>query len=502
MVIGILLPVILMAGIDLLLLVKLVVNILVARWDQEEPEDDVGYLGSSTFGAQKIVKMPLCRQAAQHEEASPSFNNRGAMRQDNNADVQQNSESSTGSSKMVLAVPLKHIVLVEAKSKRESGEVDNPQSNDEKSESTLVSLEHQKQENGSSVDLSMKVSKSFDSCGREMPHLEQCMELVQNAEEKETFKNLEEQTIPIQTCVSRKASVIVTNLVPILESPICQEEAKITVESEELKIRAKDMSSHDIQTVSSTSVNSHSFPLALASKASSQKESVDDSSTHNEIEQSSFSRSMSSQRKNRISSFKAVFSSITIIKNLPLKAKKVGFLGEVSGDRTQSDKDRHRRRWTGLFSYSESGAASKSSNTKNYNSRYTSYKSIDSTRSSHRLPEDHEFTQDTTSCTIATVVMGWLMALLILPATFRHAVRIFGSSVSSKPSVDEIEMAILLENLVKCAAVYKFFLCAVAMSSFRQGFMWLLTHWVPQKVMRVSNICCRGQEENDIASVV
>ena len=472
-----------MAGIDLLLMVKVIVHMLVMRWDQEELEEDVGYLGSSTLGALKIVKMPLCRRSLENEKLPTSYNNPITAPKDI-VGIDQSSGSSKETSKKVPCESLKHTVRIEMGQERQAAEL-NISSNDEnKSASFATNSKHQQLSNEASARFSTKLSDDLDLYSKETQS-GKVVDIYQTSQRIETLKNTEECNIPI------------------LETPVCQEESSIIVNSDNIKISLTNIPSQEDRNVSSSNTAGPDCTLqALSSVTWAQNESESKSSSNQMTGQNRLSLSNSSQRKKPLSSLKAVLSSITAIKSKTLQAKKVGFLGEIPGDRTQSDNDRRKRQRVALFSFSESGVGSKSSNTK-YHSSYASYNSIDSiSRDNRRQPEDHDFPQDTTSCTITTVLMGLILAALILPATFRHAVRMFGSSVSSPPTLNEIEVAILFENLIKFSTVYKFFLCVVAMSSFRQALGWLVRHWMPAKIMRMFNICCKDQDVIDDESDV
>ncbi|GFS24307.1 hypothetical protein ElyMa_001660300 [Elysia marginata] len=480
---------------------------LVARWDKEEQDDDVDFVGSSTFGAHKIVKMPLSRQVLNHEDPPcPSIGQ--TIDSQNNDGRRRSSESSTGSSNKVSCGLLKHTVHIEVTHEKAKGEIDIVISNEENRQSVITSLGCQQQNNSKTgFYLSTTVSSDIDLLGKDANKLKRSGELMANLKKEETLQNEEEIKLSDQAPLGFEPSARASKLVPILESQVDEDEAKLDLDTEGIQMTGSDASNKEVQNALMTnktvySESSQTAPNSM-STSSPQEDSAVEGSAPKENGQDKLSRSFSSNKKRRLSNFKAVINSIAVMKTKTLRAKKVGFLGEVSGDRTQSDNDRQKRRRVGLFSYSESGAASKSSNTRYYSS-YASYMSIDSTTGggSHRQPEDQGFPQDTTSCTIATVLMGFILAVLILPATFRHAVRMFGSPVSSQPTINEINLAIMYENLVKFAAVYKFFLCVITMSSFRHALVWLVRQWVPAKLFHVSNFCCRNGNEADTASSV
>ncbi|RUS85215.1 hypothetical protein EGW08_007041 [Elysia chlorotica] len=430
LVVGILLPLILMAGIDLLLVVKVVVHMVVMRWDQEEEDDDVGYLASSTFGAHKIVKMPLCPRFQENDQ-TPTSGNNSAIALQEDVDMYQNSESSTGPCTKTPCVPLEHTVVIEM---GQEIDLDVSANDQDKMVSNATNSGFQPENNNV-----VRASDGCDLYTKETAQLGKCVEAV--CPSRKTFLQNTEKCKLIDK--AQLKSMRETNLVTILEKPLCQEEASALVDCNHIKKTIRDMPTHKDRKVSTTSITTvcdSSLP-AQPSMTVPHKEAVGKSAPSRADEQGCLSLSNSSHTKRHLSSLKAVFSSFTALKSKTLQVKKkVGFLGEVSGDRTQSDYDRRKRRRVGLFSFSESGAGSKSSNTK-YQSSYASYKTIDSTTGSiHNQPADHDFPQDHTSCTITTVLTGLILAALILPATCRHAVRMFGSSVSSPPSLKEIEV--------------------------------------------------------------
>lgn len=118
------------------------------------------------------------------------------------------------------------------------------------------------------------------------------------------------------------------------------------------------------------------------------------------------------------------------------------------------------------------------------------------TSRSQAIPEDHFFPNDVTACTVGTMLTGLAYAALVLPSTYTQAVRLFLDVPSTRPSRDELQQAVLFESLVKINAVYKFLMYCLVMSSFRQAIMWLLTHWIPSKITRMSSICLWGSNIN------
>ncbi|GFN77839.1 thyrotropin-releasing hormone receptor [Plakobranchus ocellatus] len=487
LVIGILLPMMLIAGIDLLLLLKLVVHIIVIHWDREEDEEGVEFLGSSTFGTHKIVKMPLCPQNKEMEKEPTSWNN-SAIELDNKLDKERTPESSVESHKRIPIVLLAHSVLIEEKdmASNEAQKVCR-----ERKEDSLEDNEGLQQSQQLVRGDSREAAKRFialASSQNEETHRETFFDSEVYSKNTLTFQsfvsaeiNSSEHKIN-KPHLERRVSVFPF----VKEATACEKNKDIFVNSfvpqSKLDINLEETTQHSFIMQSSNNTTENRYSVTPPSANASQTDAN--------------SRSLSGVGKRRISTIKAVFTNISAKKSKRTGTKKVGFLGEVSGDRTRSDNANKKKRRTYFFSHSGSNVTSKSSNSKVFSS-YASYKSIDSTasRGSNRTPEDHEFPEDSTSCTVATVLMGVFLAIFVLPATFQHAIRMFGSPASSQPSFKEMETAVFLENFVKFAVVYKFFICLFTMNSFRQGLVWLLRYCVCGIIK--SSSCCYRCEDND-----
>lgn len=116
-------------------------------------------------------------------------------------------------------------------------------------------------------------------------------------------------------------------------------------------------------------------------------------------------------------------------------------------------------------------------------------------------PEDRALPNDTTACTATTVLLGLILAITFLPSTYTQAVKLFLDSPSSPPSPQEVQQAILFESLVKLNACYKLFLYTLVMPSFRSAVVWLLRHWVPGKLTRMSSMCRPCAMKSDLVYV-
>ncbi|BFZ10241.1 hypothetical protein BsWGS_13280 [Bradybaena similaris] len=104
-------------------------------------------------------------------------------------------------------------------------------------------------------------------------------------------------------------------------------------------------------------------------------------------------------------------------------------------------------------------------------------------------PEDRALPNDTVACTATTVLLGLILAITFLPSAYTQAVKLFLDSPSSPPSPQQLQQAILFESLVKLNACYKLFVYMLVMPSFRSAVVWLLRHWVPGKLTRMSSMC-------------
>lgn len=99
-----------------------------------------------------------------------------------------------------------------------------------------------------------------------------------------------------------------------------------------------------------------------------------------------------------------------------------------------------------------------------------------STRSGDSNPPPPEFdiSRERTRATLLVIVAGVIFLIIMLPSSIFRAKQYFNALV--RPSIRDMEIMVITEDIVKFNSVYKIFLYPVMLKSFRRGLVHFLKH--------------------------